>query len=306
VNPLPLVSIVTPTFQMAHFLEETIQSVLSQDYPNIEYIVMDGGSTDGTLELLRRYEGRLAWVSQADNGQADAINKGFQLARGEYFAFLNADDTYLPGAISAAVKALNADPEAGAVYGEAYYTRQDGSVISPYPTEPYDYARLGHLCYICQPASLMRASAFRAVGMLDPSLHLTLDYDLWLRIAKRHPLVKIDQYLATSRMHDDNKTLSQRAVTFREVIQITRRHRGYVPLNWLYGYAGHILDGKDGFFEHSPPSLTKYALTLALGAWHNPLRFHRFLAESTSSMGLAITMLWKQWRGTYHPPAAER
>jgi glycosyltransferase involved in cell wall biosynthesis len=298
-SSLPLVSIVTPSFNMARFLRETIESVLWQDYPNIDYIVMDGGSTDGTLDLLRRYEGRLRWVSEKDDGQADAVNKGFQRARGEIFAFLNADDTYLPGAVSCAVRHLTANPDAAVVYGEAWYVREDGGIISRYPTEPYQHDLLGSLCYICQPASFIRSAVFAEVGLLDPKLHLTLDYDLWLRISKRHRMLKIDDYLATSRMHASNKTLSQREVTFREVIQITRKHRGYVPLNWLYGYAGHILDGKDGFYEHSPPSLTKYALTLALGAWHNPTRFHRFLGECTRSFGMAAGMLWKKWRGSY-------
>ena len=110
---LPLVSIVTPTFNMARFLPETIESVLSQDYPRIEYIVMDGGSTDGTVDLLRRYEGRLRWISGRDEGQADAVNKGFRLCSGEIFTFLNADDVYYPGAVNAAVRAFDEHSRGG-------------------------------------------------------------------------------------------------------------------------------------------------------------------------------------------------
>ncbi|MBM3810161.1 MAG: glycosyltransferase [Acidimicrobiia bacterium] len=295
-SPLPLVTIVTPSFNMARFLEETIESVLSQDYPHIDYIVVDGGSTDGTQDLLRRHEHRLRWISEKDDGQADAINKGFRMARGEIFAYLNADDTYLPGAISSAVSRLEAEPSVGVVYGEAWYVREDGSIIRRYPTDPYDYGQLGSLCYICQPASFIRSAVFAEAGMMDTKLHLTLDYDLWLRISQRHRMLKIDEYLATSRMYADNKTLGRRVETFREVVQITKRHRGYVPLNWLYGYAGHILDRKDGFYEHSQPSLIKYALTLAMGAWYNPLRFPRFFRECTQSLPMAMEMLWKKWR----------
>lgn len=301
-SSLPLVTIVTPTFNMRHFLRETMESVLTQDYPHIDYIVIDGGSSDGTVDLLRGYSGRLRYVSEPDKGQAEAINKGFGMARGEIFAFLNADDTYLPGAISAGVAALMAHPEVGAVYGEAWYAGEDGAIMQRYPTTPYDFELLGSLCYICQPASFIRSKVFAEVGMLDPALHLTLDYELWLRIAKRYPLRMIDQYLATSRMYADNKTMSRRQETFHEVIRITKTHRGYVPINWIYGYAGHILDGKDGFFEHSPPSLVKYALAFAMGAWYNPLQLPRFLRECTQSAGLAAGMLRKQWSGTYTGP----
>lgn len=276
---------------MARFVRETIESVLSQDYPNIEYIVMDGGSTDGTIDILKRYEGRLSWVSEKDRGQSDAVNKGFQRASGEIFTFLNADDIYYPGAVRAAVEAFAEHPEAGVVYGDAWYTREDGSTISRYPVEPYDYETLGHRCYICQPSSFIRTDVFRQVGMLNTDLHLTLDYDLWLRISEKWPMHKADFCFATSRMYSENKTLSRRAETFREVIQITAAHRGYVPLNWLYGYAGHLLDGKDGFYEHSPPSLRKYLLTLWLGLRYNPARPHRFLKEALMGAGLAVRML---------------
>ena len=287
----PLVSIVTPVFNMARFLPETIESVLSQDYPRIEYIVVDGGSTDGTVDLLRRYEGRLRWISERDEGQADAVNKGFRLCSGEIFTFLNADDVYYPGAVSAAVRAFEEHPEVGVVYGDAQYTDEDGRVIRRYPVEPYDYDLLGHLCYICQPASFLRSAVFAEAGMLNKDLHLTLDYDLWLRISDRHPMLKIDRCLANSRMYAQNKTLSRQIETFREVIRITGQHRGYVPLNWLYGYAGHLLDGKDNFFEVSQPSIKKYVLTLLLGARHNPLRFHKCLAEAGANVGLAFRML---------------
>ncbi|MEP7363393.1 MAG: glycosyltransferase family 2 protein [Acidobacteriota bacterium] len=302
-NPLsslsanPLVSIVTPTFNMGRFLSETMDSVLSQDYPNIEYIVMDAASTDNTVDILRDYErrfpGRFTWISKPDNGQSDAVNKGFLRSQGEIFTFLNSDDTYLPGAVSRAVAAFQANPEAAVVYGDAYYTAEDNSIIRRYPVDPYDYSRLGSLCHICQPAAFLRAEAFREAGMLDTNLHLTLDYDLWLKISDRHPMFKVDQFFANSRMWADNKTLSRRRVTFQEVVRILKKHRGYVPLNWIYGYAAFLRDGNDGFYQHSKPTIATYLFALAMGFYYNPLRFHRFLGECISSARAAATMLVK-------------
>jgi hypothetical protein len=177
------------------------------------------------------------------------------------------------------------------VYGNAWYTNEDGSRLRRYPVQPFDYDLLGHLCFVCQPASFLRTDVWAAVGGLDASLHLTLDYDLWLRIAERFPMVYVDRDLATSRMYADNKSLGRRREQFREIVQITSKHRGYVPLNWLYGYAGYLLDGKDDFYEPSLPSVKKYLLTLGMGMWFNPLRPHRFLRECLGSAGLGLRML---------------
>ena len=287
----PLVTIVTPTYNMGHFLRETIESVLSQDYPHVQYIVMDAGSQDDTVEILKSYGSRLEWVSEPDEGQSDAVNKGFLRARGEIFTFLNADDIYYQGAVRAGVEAFARRPDAGVVYGNAWYTREDGSAFKRCPVLPYDYDLLGHLCYICQPASFLRSKVWAEMGGLDKSLHLTLDYDLWLRIADRYPMAYVAQDLATSRMYKENKSLGRRRESFREIVRIMQRHRRYVPLNWLYGYAGFILDGKDNFYEASEPSVLKYLLTLGMGVWYNPLRPHLFLRECAANVGLGVRML---------------
>jgi glycosyltransferase involved in cell wall biosynthesis len=291
----PLVSIVTPSYNMARFLPETIESVLAQDYPNIEYIVMDGGSNDGTVELLKSYGSRFRWVSEADQGQSDAVNKGYQQSGGEIFTFLNADDTFLPGAVTAAVDAFLKEPDVAVVYGDAWYTDEENRIIRAYPVDPYDYERLGTLCHICQPAAFLRADVFGEVGMLDTSLHLTLDYDLWLRISEKYRMRKIDRPLANSRMWADNKTLSRRRTTFEEVVRILKRHRGYVPLNWVYGYAGYLRDGSDGFYHVPPVSLITAAKAFRMGLQYNPGKPHRFVAECFAHLGQAGRMFYQRY-----------
>lgn len=279
-SDLPLVSIVTPCLNMARYLEEAIESVLTQDYPRIEYIVMDGGSTDGSLDILRRYEGRLIWESGPDRGQCDAINRGFLRSRGNIFAFLCADDAYLPGAVSTAVRHMLAHPDYGGVYGQAWLVDEAGNRVRPYPTRPFDAERLQWECFICQPAAFLWRDVFAEVGMLDSELHYSLDYDLWIRVSQRHRLLKLDEFLAISRMHLGAKTLRHRRAVYRGNIRVVRRHFGYVPYPHIYGYACSLADSRDGFFEPVPPSLVKYLLSLVLGSAINRRHLVRFWREA--------------------------
>ena len=283
----PLVSIVTPCFNAAQFIEETVQSVLAQDYPRIEYIVMDAGSTDGTLDILKRYQGRLRWVSQRDRGAADAINRGFSLSHGEIFAFLNADDLYLPGAIATAVRALQADPKAAAVYGDAWWTTESGEHIGPYPVRDFDRDLLGRECFICQPAAFIRREAFENAGGMDPELHLTFDYELWMRLTRVYEMRRIAGRLASSRMHRSNKTLGNRREVFRETFRIMRRHYGYIPFSWIYAYVSNRADGRDQFFDPLRPSMLRYLESLPMGLFLNRRKPGRYLAEWCSIMSWA-------------------
>jgi glycosyltransferase involved in cell wall biosynthesis len=288
---LPLVTIVTPVYQMVNFIDHTLRSVFDQDYPNIQYIVMDAGSTDGTLEVVRRYEDlkhrnvKFEWFSERDTGAADAVNKGFLRSSGSVFAYLNADDTYMPGAVSAAARALLEDPSIDGVYGEANWVRADGSVIGRYPTLPFDPHVLMSECFICQPASFLRREAFAAAGMLNSALRYSFDYDFWIRISKTHRLRKISDLLATSRMHDSNKTIGERRNVLRETIAVLQQNYGYSPFRHVLAYTGHLADGQDQFSQPFRPSLTKYLMSLPLGwrfNWRHPLRYTHEWASAMS------------------------
>lgn len=227
--PLPLVSIVTPSFNQAPFLEETMLSVLNQDYPNIEYVVIDGGSTDGSVEIIRKHEARLAWwVSEKDKGQTDAINKGFAGARGEILAWLNSDDTYNPGAVSAAVKHLAENPQAALVYSDCHYVNEAGKVIGKFPAAQTDYKRLRNgYAHIPQQTMFFRAQYWKEVGPLDPSFYFAMDYDLWTRIAKRAPLKYVPgEVWANFRIHAESKTNVNDMRGWDEMLRVHYREGG--------------------------------------------------------------------------------
>ncbi len=225
---LPLVSIITPSFNQARYLEAAIQSVLSQDYPRLEYIVVDGSSTDGSVEIIKKYQSRLAWwVSEPDKGQTDALNKGFARAKGEILAWLNSDDTYEPGAVAAAVKFLQDHPEVGMVYGDTNYINEDGHVIGKFPAAQTNLRRLrqGYV-HIPQQASFFRADLWREVGPLDPSFYFAMDYDLWVRLAARSQLKYVPQTWANFRLHTAGKTIAADDRCWPEMIRVHYRDGG--------------------------------------------------------------------------------
>jgi glycosyltransferase involved in cell wall biosynthesis len=229
VEPLeaqPLVSIVTPSFNQGAFIAATIESVLAQDYPRIEYLVVDGGSTDTTLDLLSRYGERVRWVSEPDDGQADAINKGIALTRGAIVAWLNADDLYLPGAVARTVAELQAHPQATLVYGQAEFIDRGGAVIgSCSQVEPFNLDRLiDQLDFIVQPATFFRRDAFLAVGGLDAQLRYCLDYDLWIKLALHYQVRYLPRVLARVRTYPATKTASGGLERLEEIERMIRRY----------------------------------------------------------------------------------
>lgn len=278
----PLVTIVTPCLNAARFLPQTIRSVLDQDYPRIEYIVMDGGSTDGSLDILRRHERCLRWESSADRGAADAVNRGFSLGNGTILGFLNADDLYRPDAVSAAVRALRENPDTAAVYGDAWWIDEQGAPIAPYPVRDFVRSFLERECFICQPASFIRRQPFENTGGLDPNFPLTFDYEFWLRFTRTYAVQRIDAMLADSRMHRANITLGQRDGVFRETFRVLQRDCGYVPFQWIYGYLCFRADARDQFFEPLRPSILSYLKSLPVGLWTNSQAMGRYLNEWAS------------------------
>jgi glycosyltransferase involved in cell wall biosynthesis len=206
-KPPPLVSIITPSYQQGKYIKDTIQSVLTQDYPNIEYIVIDGGSSDQTIDILKQFESRLTWISERDEGQSDAINKGFRMARGEIIAWLNSDDIYLPGCVSSAVKTFQEHPEAAMVYGKAYNIDEKGERRSDCGVGDWDLFRLIHMRnIICQPSVFMRKTALEGAGYLKESFHYAMDWDLWIRIGIEFPVIHVNEFWACNRDYESSKT----------------------------------------------------------------------------------------------------
>ena len=225
---MTLVSIVTPSFNQARFLEATILSVLEQDYPNVEYFIIDGGSTDGSVEIIKKYEHRLAaWVSEKDRGQTDALNKGFSMTHGDILAWLNSDDTYQPGAVREAVDLLTANPALGMVYGDTNFIDENGAVRGKFPARQTDYARLqrGYV-HIPQQASFFRGDLWRRVGPLDPDFYFAMDYDLWVRLAREAPLLYVPRLWANFRLHGDAKTITADDRCWPEMLRVHRRDGG--------------------------------------------------------------------------------
>jgi glycosyltransferase involved in cell wall biosynthesis len=245
----PLVSIVTPSFGQAKFLERTMQSVFAQTYSNLEYIVVDGGSRDHSKKIIEKYSSRLSWwVSERDCGQTEAINKGFAHANGEILAWLNSDDTYQPNAVSEAVELLQENPKNGLVYGDANFIDENDRVVGRFPARQTDLAglRRGYV-HIPQQASFFRADLWKKVGPLDESFFFAMDYDLWVRLAKTSQLKYIPRIWANFRLHEDAKTISADERCWPEMLRVHYRDGGsrlapIVLKYWLRKFASPIIN----------------------------------------------------------------
>jgi glycosyltransferase involved in cell wall biosynthesis len=224
-----LVSIVTPSYNQGNYLAETMRSVLEQDYPNIEYIVIDGASQDNSAEVIRLFSDRLAyWVSEPDRGQTEAINKGFARAHGEILAWINSDDVYNPGAVKQAVQYLRDHPDVGMVYSDLNFIDEHSRVVGKFPARQTDLAHLrrGYV-HIPQPAAFFRAKYWQQVGPLDTDFFFAMDYDLWVRLAKVTKL----QYLpgpiwAGFRLHSGAKSVDADDRCWPEMLRVHYRDGG--------------------------------------------------------------------------------
>jgi len=227
---MTLVSVITPSLNQGQFLRQTLKSVLDQNYPQLECLVVDGGSSDGSIEIIREHASQLAWwVSEPDSGQADAINKGMGHARGEIVAWLNSDDFYLPGAVGEAVRFLDAHPEASFVYGNMQAVDADGRVINMLSYPEVTLQDLLCFAIIGQPAVFLRRRALDAVGGLDSRFHLLFDHQLWIRLAAAGAPVHANATWAAARYHPAAKNIAQARLFGAEAFQI---------LQWASGQPG--------------------------------------------------------------------
>ena len=231
---LPKVSIITPSFNQGQFLEASIRSVLGQDYPNIEYIVVDGGSKDNSVEVIKKYQDRLVWwVSEKDKGHADALNKGFARATGEILAWLNSDDIYFPSAVSEAVAILQSRPEVGMVYGDADLIDDSGETVGQFGSKQTSYRQmLRGSVHIPQATTFFRTDVWKKVGPLDLSLFFSFDYDLWVRIAKVSQVLYVPKRWAKFRIHGAGKTIINDDRCYPDMLRVLEREGGSW-LSWL-------------------------------------------------------------------------
>jgi glycosyltransferase involved in cell wall biosynthesis len=245
------ISIVTPSLNQGQYLAETIESVISQEgHFRLDYIIIDGGSSDNSVDIIRQYEKRLLqgewpiacqgityrWLSEKDKGQANALMKGFRTAGGEVLAWLNSDDTYLPGTLQTAAGFFRDHPDTGLLYGDAHFCDTAGNIIGRYRTEEFNLERLASFNIICQPSAFFRRNAFEAVGCLDESLRFAMDYDLWAKIGKQFPCRYFPWFLSTYRLHETSKTICDDTLhdNLEEVLLLAIKHFDWAPLTRVY------------------------------------------------------------------------
>jgi len=283
-------SVITPSFNQGRFIERTIESVVSQDVPDLEYIVCDGGSSDETVAILKRYGERLRWVSEKDEGQAAAINKGIRATRGDIIGWINSDDVYYPSALASVLDFFEQHPERDALYGNANHIDEEDRVLEPYYTEDWDYGRLKDVCYLCQPAVFFRRRLIETHGLLDTRLRYCMDYDYWLRLGAHSPFARLPRTLAGSRMYRDNKTIRERVEVHVEINDMLKRRVGKVPRKWLYNYAFAVVD-RAGLDRSQPERYVWLLVSSTLWAF---LRWRHYIPPYV--FGAIWGWLWRAYR----------
>lgn len=268
------VSIITPSYNQAGFLEQTIRSVLGQNYPDLEYFIIDGGSTDGSVEVIQKYAGQLTWwVSEPDRGQAEAINKGFRKASGDIIAWLNSDDVYAPGAVRKAAEYLSTNPQIGLVYGNAVSFDQDGRPLNDLEFENWGLEGLAAFNIICQPAVFFRRELLETTGYLDENYHMLLDHHLWLRIARITRIHHVPEVWAFARHHPGAKNVAQ-AQKFSE--------EAYKILDWMQSQpdlARIIMDNRRTVMAMAHRFAARYLLDGGQG-WHALKQYFKSLVTN--------------------------
>lgn len=304
------ISIITPSFNQAVYLEDTICSVLAQDYPHLEYLIVDGGSTDGSVDIIRRYENQLTWwVSERDNGQAHAINKGLRRATGDIVAWLNSDDFYLPDALFGALAAFQADPDVVLVYGNAISVNALGRPLNRFVFGNWGLDDFLRFRIICQPAVFMRRDAVLEAGLLDESYHFLLDHHLWIRLAQLGNVQHIPLYWAAARQHPQAKNVAHAARFGQEIYRILEwaqtqpdlaaRIRQNSRAVWGGAHrlsARYLLDG-----GAAAQSLWVYLRAFGCAPRYTMQHWHRIVFAILSLVGLRGFGEWLQQRRPERP-----
>lgn len=272
----PRISIITASFNQGRFIERTIESVLSQQIEDLEYIVVDGGSTDQTIEILTRYGEqygpKLRWISARDNGQPDAINKGILMSSAPVIGWLNSDDIYYPGALRSVLEYFDRHETVQVVYGDANHIDENDSFIERYPVEAWNWERLLEVCFISQPAAFVRREVFDRHGLLDPEVRHSNDYELWVRFGQRGVRFSyFPQLLAATRLHSDCATLSASETCHYEINDFMQRHFGRVPDRWIFNYA-HAIARSKGFRDEDR---WKFSVVISFYSIYSSFRWNR-------------------------------
>jgi len=298
----PLVSIVTPSFNKGRFIEETILSIKNQTYPRIEHIIIDGGSTDNTIDIIKKYEGtyNMRWVSEPDKGQADAINKGWRMAKGEILAYLNADDTYTPWAVETAVKYLTEHPDVYMVYGDCNIINERGEVIGRDEAEEFDLRKA--ICLTCSVPSttiFFRRRVLNKIGFIDTNLYIGMDYDFWLRVGLKFKVQRIPHLLANFRSYPATKCASEFYRFWPEYLYILNKTFSNPELppeiksvkGRAYSYAYSHISFHNFQMPYMKWTIHHLLKSLILDPWGNPYKiinrfsrwlFHRLLGRRLS------------------------
>lgn len=263
------VSIITPSYNQGQFIERTLQSVASQTGVEVEHVVFDGGSTDDTVSVLKRFRPEVRWVSGKDGGQAAAVNKGICATDGDIIGWLNSDDIFYPGAVERVVGFFETHPDVDVVYGMADHIDLEDRAFELYPTERWDFARLKETCIICQPALFFRRRVVAKYGLLDESLDYCMDYAYWLRLAKDGAcFAYLEEKLAGSRLYADNKTLGSRVKVHKEINDMFKQMFGLAPDKWLFNYAHVVVESKVSRSKNPRWFMVRLFVSTICAAWH--------------------------------------
>lgn len=283
---LPSVSVVMPSYQQADFIGRSIDSVLAQGDDAAQFIVCDGASTDGTVALLEARGDALDYVSEPDDGQAAAVNKGVAKSSGDIIGWLNSDDVYYPGALAAVRTVFAHRPDLPWAYFAADHIDPDDAVIEAYYNRPWDAAAFRDSCFICQPGTFFRRDFFGGVGELDESLRYCMDYELWIRMSRRQRPVYVPVVVAGSRLHPATKTLGQRTEVLREIVDMLSRTYSKVSQTWLLGMIGDRVDRRGWDPDDPTTSRRRHRFALAVAA--ETLLRHRAVPDQCTRSVLRV------------------